>query len=264
MKTSNPLQFQLSRLTYFHLALGAMLVLAFTPLTGRAQSDDFNDGNDTGWTRFDPFAPFGAPASFTFPAGAYSIQSAPSPSPGTLGASRAASLRNDVSYTVFNVTFDVVDWNNTLNQAFGALARVNQLGLGTTDGYAFTYATGGTIDISRVLNEAPTGLGSASITLNPANDYRFVFSGNGTSLSGQVFDLANLSAPLATLNVTDAMFASGNAGFVVFDNTPAGTGSAAATFDNYVGAVPEPSAHLLLVAGGIALYCCSRRRGRTS
>ena len=261
MKISNPSFSTGSSWCLLANLVAATLVLG--SFDTQAQSDDFNDGNDTGWTRYDPLAGFGAPATFSFPAGGYGIQSGTSPNPLALGPGRAGSVRNDQVYSGFSVTFDVVNWNNTLNQAFGALARVNQLGLGTTDGYSFTYATGGSIDISRILNEGPTGLGSAPITLNPANDYRFVFTGTGTNLSGQVFDLANLSTPLATLNASDATYASGVSGFVVFDNTAAGTGSANATFDNYIGAVPEPSTAALFIIGGVAL-CGIRRRWRAA
>ena len=228
----------------------------------RAQSDNFNGGNDTAWTHYDPFSGFGAPATYSFPGGGYRIQSALSPSPGTLGPSRAGSLRTDQTYTDFSVSYDLVDWNNSLNQAFGVLGRVTNPGLGTTDGYALTYSTGGSIDISRITGEAPTGLGSFSVTLNPANDYRFVFTGTGNTLAGQVFDLSDLSTPLATVTSTDSTYGSGINGFVVFDNSGAAT--ADATFDNYVATVPEPSSLALLVAGGVGLMLFRRRSSKSS
>jgi hypothetical protein len=93
--------------------------------------------------------------------------------------------------------------------------------------------------------------------LNPANDYRFVFVGVGSNFQGQVYDLANLATPLATVNGTDATFASGVNGFVVFDNTPTGNGTTDATFDNYVAVVPEPSTCALL---GLAAAVCAWMR----
>ena len=224
----------------------------------QAQSDNFNDGNDAGWTHYDPFAAFGASATFSVTTnGEYRIQSALSPNPGVLGPSRAGSLRNDVTYTDFSVSYDVVNWDNSLNQAFGVLGRVTQLGLGTTDGYALTYSTGGSIDLSKITGETPSGLGSASVTLSPANDYRFVFTGTGSTLVGQVFNLADLSTPLATVTGTDSTYASGVAGFVVFDNT--GASRADATLDNYAATVPEPSSLALLVVGGAGLLFLKRR-----
>jgi hypothetical protein len=233
----------------FATLIGA-LVLAAAPVA-RAQSDDFNDGNDTGWTRSSPLAPYGAGGTFTFPTGGYRIQAPASPSrvnpPGDLGPGRAGSFLTGNSYTTFAVAVDVVDWNNSLNQAFGILARTANLGLGTTRGYAFTFATNGTIDITRVTNEATTNIATAPITLNPTHDYRLVFTGDDAGLLvGNVYDLADLTASLATAFVTDTTYASGFNGVFVFDNTSApNTNPADATFDNYfAGAtlpVPEPT-----------------------
>jgi len=229
--------------------------------TARAQTDNFNSGTDTGWTRYDPLAGLGAPATFSFPGGnTYRIQAAVSPNPGVLGPGRAGSLRTDQTYSDFAVSFDLVDWNNSQDQAFGMLARVSQPGLGTTDGYAFTYATDGSIQISRILNEAASTVGGAAATLNPANDYRFVFTGSGSSFVGAVFDLANLSTPVATVSGTDATYASGFLGLIVFDSSPTGTGATDATFDNYAAVVPEPSSVALLSTGGLGLLLFAARR----
>jgi hypothetical protein len=69
-----------------------------------AQSDDFNDGNDTSpvaWTHYDGInAIFGGPPynvppqdSWTFPGGnSYRIQANPSPLPGTIGPGRVSSF----------------------------------------------------------------------------------------------------------------------------------------------------------------------------
>ena len=231
-----------------------------------AQTDDFNDGNDTGWTRYDPLGALGSPATYSFPGGnTYRIQAGVSPNPGVVGPGRAGSIHTDQAYSDFSVSFDLVNWDNAQNQAFGVLARISQPGLGTTDGYAFTYTTDGSIQISRILNEAASTVGGALATLNPANDYRFVFSGNGSSLSGAVFDLANLSTPVATASGTDATYASGFLGFIVFDNSPTGTGTPDATFDTYsASVVPEPSTLGLLVFGGLGLLGLAARRQVTS
>src|SRR6266700_6616496 len=124
------------------LGLVASLAWLSSSPTLQAQSDNFNDGNDTGWTRYSPFDPFGAPAEFSFPNGAYRIQGALSPAPDQLGPARAGSLRQDVVYTNFYIAVDVIDWDDSVRQAFGILARINNFGLGTTTGYAFTYDRG--------------------------------------------------------------------------------------------------------------------------
>jgi hypothetical protein len=234
------------------LAVGASLF---------AQSDNFDSGTDSGWTRYDPLAAFGAPASFTFPNGGYRIQAPASPNPGTLGQARAGSIRADGTYGTFSISVDLVDWNNSLNQAFGILGRTSTVGLGTTKGYAFNYnATAHQLQINRVNNEAATTIGQVSLTLDPTHDYRFVFTGDGSSLSGQVFDVAALSTSLATVSATDATFSSGNTGVFVFDRT--GPGTADATFDNFVAAVPEPSTIGLVLCGLAGLLAPRTRRLR--
>ena len=89
--------------------------------------------------------------------------------------------------------------------------------------------------------------------MDPANDYRLVFTGTGGSLSGAVYLLFDTSKPLATVNGTDSTYASGVGGLVVFDNTGAGNGLTDATFDIYTAAVPEPGTLALFALGAIAL-----------
>src|SRR4051812_7896796 len=125
-------------------------LLALASMARAAQfSDDFNDNNDTGWTRYDLSA-VGAGATFSFPNGnSYRIQ-APKP-PAGVGPARAAGYINSLNLSTFSVSVDLVDWNTstTVNQAFGILARLSNVGLTTTNGYSLTYApTGSTLDIT--------------------------------------------------------------------------------------------------------------------
>jgi hypothetical protein len=230
--------------------------------TSLAQSDDFDDGNDVGWTRYEPLTGLGGPGGvYSFPDGnQYRIQ-ALNNTTAALGPGRAGSIREDVSYTDFSVSYDITNWDDGLDQAFGALARVSQVGLGTTDGYAFTYATDGSIDISLVTDESSSELASAGITLSGANDYRFVFTGEGTTLTGAVYDLSDLSTPLDTITADDATYSGGLNGLFVFDNSGDLTGAGDATFDNYVAVVPEPSTLALSVLGalGLGAMACRRR-----
>jgi hypothetical protein len=238
-------------------ALAAVVALSIGPIA-HGQTDDFNDGNDTGWTRYSPLTPFGGAGTFTFPEGGYRIQA---PNPSMFGPARVGSLRQDVSYSRFFATVDIVNWDNVLDQSFGILARVREPGLGSTDGYSFTYSTQGpSVDISRIENEAPFGVAALGIpALDPSQDYRLVFEGDDTLLTGTLYNLADLGTPLATISGNDGAYASGITGLVVFDNSGGGS-TADATFDNYAAAVvPEPgSAAALLVPAALAL----RRRWR--
>jgi hypothetical protein len=203
-----------------------------------------------------------AGGTWSFPGGAYRIQLPPAPGDGAFGPARGGSINESDTYEDFFVSVDVVDWDETLDQAFGILTRVGTPGLGTTTGYAFSYSTHAdtgrsSMDLSRVTNEAADNIVPASsLILDPERDYRFVFEGHGTTLEGRVYDLEDLENPLVVATADDATYASGFNGLFAFDNS-GGTGTADATFDNFT-TVPEPaSAAVLLMAAGLTL---SRRR----
>ena len=223
------------------VAFGALGLSSIT----HAQFSDFTNNTDTGWTRYDPLGGLGAgaKANFSVTSGVYVIQALASPNPSAVGPGRAASLRNDANYTDFYISVDLVSWNDNLNQVIGILARLRETGLGTTDGYLFSYqTTAHDIQINRVSNEAGTGISvPVPITLDPAVGYRLIFTGIGAELVGKVYARTNLTAPLATVVANpDATYPSGVGGLLVYDNTSARTGTAIAAFDNYFGAAEEP------------------------
>lgn len=230
----------------------ALLVLAALPAYLHAQTDDFNDGTDQPeWTQYDPLKTMVGTniATFSFPNGGYRIQTYRTPNP-QFGPGRAGSLREDVTYTDFYITVDIVDWNTNLNQAFGIMARVTQVGFNSSDGYAMTWDRGGgDLDISRFVNENPAGGGGGAVGVT-GNDranlvagkvYRMVFIGKGAQLTGEIYELPNLRTPLASITGTDTAFASGVAGLIIYDN--AATASQAGTdttFDNYFALPVQP------------------------
>jgi uncharacterized protein YgbK (DUF1537 family) len=76
------------------LCLAAVVFPAGTAL---GQTDDFEDGNDSGWTRYDPIGSHPQlPDIATFSAAgkAYRIKTSPSPLPATVGPARAGGIRN--------------------------------------------------------------------------------------------------------------------------------------------------------------------------
>ena len=230
-------------------------VLAFcVAATGTSDSvadtiaDDFDDGNDSGWTTYDPIGEFfpASAATFTVPSGGYRIAAPASPAPDPLtgiGPARAASYRPDATYTNFSTATDVVDWDNDTNQLFGLFARSSNYGAGTTDGYLFVYEpVAEDLDILRIDGEVPTPLAYVGVDpLDPGKDYRFTFTGIGNTLVGNVYDAADLSAPLPgyTLTATDGAHAAGSTGLLVAAVAP--NASLDATFDNFVATVPEPA-----------------------
>jgi len=234
------------------LALGCLLVSQPQPLRAQLfQSDDFNHGNDTGWTRYNPFSSVGANiVQWSFPNGGYRIRTtAPSPMYDPLGPGRAGSLRSE-TYTDFYIAVDLVNWNNTLPQSAGILARVRDAGLGTTTGYAFTWDRGnptsdtaGDVDISTITGEAPSGVtvtGSDRIHIEPGKSYRLVFIGRGPTLEGRVYELPDTTTPKIAVIGTDSTYDSGAGGLVIYDNSDGGTNVCDVTFDNFYATDIEP------------------------
>jgi hypothetical protein len=219
------------------------------------QSDDFDDGNDVGWTRYDPVAeaagvPIGGTGSaWTFPVGGYRMNAAASPS-ALLGPGRLGSVLAEPALSGFCVSVDLrPGWNAKPDAAVGLLARLQDLGAGTTNGYSFTYQTGDAdVQINRILGEVPSTVSPAvDATLDAQAGYRLVFLGDGEYLEGRVYRLDDLLTPVVAVSGIDGNFAEGPCGLVVFDN--GGNQGAVATFDNYAATGLTPPALEVAVAG---------------
>jgi len=214
--------------------------------------DGFDAGNDNAWTRYEPLAPFGAPATYSFPNGGYRVQASASPDPAALGPGRAGSLRLDLNIAGnFLDTIDILSWDNSQSQSFGLLGRISNPGLGTTTGYAFTYSTAGLLTISLVNKDSLIVLKSRPIVLDPTLGYHLTFSGTGSALFGQLFELIPGGGyqGITGFGVIDSTYDRGVTGLEVFSN--AGSGAADATFDNYIAFsfIPEPSTWSLMALG---------------
>src|ERR1051325_697335 len=236
------------------------LLLCHSPSCARAQSDDFNDGNDAGWSHYDPLgaaaalAGQGPKAGYHATNGHYRILAQPFTAIAGLGPARAASFRHDVSYSKFYVSVDLVKWNNALEQAFGFLSRITLIdpmigglptgtnGPGAVNGYTMNYLNvDHALQINRLASEAPTTIGEVSVTLNPTNQYRLVFTGDGPALEGRVYLLSDLSAPLATVNASDGTYFSGVNGLFVYNNQD-NNHAADVTYGNFFAdTAPPPS-----------------------
>ncbi len=231
-------------------ALAAGVLMAGGVFSTHAQvfSDDFSDGNDTGWNRYDTIGShpaFPEQGTWTFPNGGYRMQAAASPAPGVVGPARIGSLRTQV-FSDFYVAVDVVNWDDTIDQSFGPFARLTDIGLGTTKGYVMTYQVGSKdIDITRVTGEAAERSvrqnGNGDIVLETGKSYRLVFMGKGALLTARVYDLTDLVNPLVEISGTDPdPYTSGVNGLLVYDNSDNADAIADATFDNYFESDVEP------------------------
>ncbi len=221
------------------------------------QTDNFDDGDDAGWSHAEVLAPFGGTTTYSFPSGpfgkGYRIQCSSSADLvgmcGDCGTARTYVYRTNV-YTDFFVATDLINWDNSLDQALVIGARVTSLGLGTANGYVCNYdcnqdgagpgdRRGGEFQINRVDGESPTTIASAEVTLVAGKAYRVTFKGVGTLLTGQLYDLEDLSAPLVAIQADDAAYTTGVSGLISYSRDATVSD---VTFDNYVAAVADPDA----------------------
>lgn len=211
--------------------------------SARGQDDDFNDGNDTGWTRFAPLGALGG-TSYSVSGGTYRLACNASPNATSYGPARCGSLRADRLYSTFCTTVDIVDYNPGEDTAMGILARIQpDPAPGAVNGYAFTFqGKTNDVEINRVTGEAPSNLsGSPDVTLQPGHSYRMVFFGIGTHLEGRIYDGSDLTNPLVTAQGSDDTYAEGMCGLLIFSSSNT---RASAAFDNYSagdGKLPPPA-----------------------
>lgn len=232
-------------------ALSAAVILA--PASGFCVdifTDNFDDGNDEGWTHFG-LENIGFPEpSYEFPddifgGKAYRIATPAPPLPDA-GPARAFSFLAEHPLSDFLIEADLLDWDNDLDQAFGFLIRAENIGLGQTTGYVVNYdpqqesGGRGQFQINRVVGEASDEtIAAGNITLQPGEDYRIVAVGMGPDLYAAIFSLRDLTRPIVVIRAFDEAFSSGVFGFFNFsrvdaeDYTNAEIGRTDMTFDNF-------------------------------
>ena len=216
---------------------GCLLAGSVSSAIAQVLSDDFNDGNDAGWTRYDTIGShpaFPDQGTWTFPSSGYRLQAAASPAPGAVGPARIGSLRPEV-YSDFYIAVDVLSWDESLDQSFGPFARLTDVGLGTTKGYVMTYQVRGEAAERSVVS------GGNDVTLVPGKSYRFAFIGKGALLTARVYELPDTTTPIVEVSGTDTEpYTSGVTGLLVYDNSSTASAPADATFDNYFTSDVEP------------------------
>jgi len=235
------------------------------PPVGPTVFDNFNDGNDTANPAWDHFDPIGgltaAPAAFTFPNGGYRIV-APTPAVPDAGPARAGSFLRGAEYSDFYVAVDVIDFDDTVRQAFGIAARIRNAGLGTTDGYLFSWEPGsgtlpgtnnGDLDISRLVGETPIGqieTNASGFHLERGKSYRFAFAGKGPHFVAEVYELPHGGEPLIRIYGFDPenLYPSGSVGLITADQGSGALNPGDATFDNFLATTAEP--RLTVTASG--------------
>jgi len=239
-----------SCLTYpFELAplvrLGAWLMLGL-PFCVACQTDNFDDGDDAGWSRYDRTGT----ANFSFPDGRYRIQGVYVDSAPLVVSSRSED------YTNFYAAVDLLNWDdNTITNARSAIGlafRAADIGVGTTRtlvAYWTPAISGGgnrVFSIYYLWNDIPISAVAATlVTLEPGKSYRMVATGVGDLIEAKIYDLKDLTRPVAAIygHLTGlglenfSLPESGKCGLFLFsrNNTTVN-----ATYDNYVAAHLDP------------------------
>lgn len=231
-------------------ALAAAAALLGGPPAAVAQSDNFDSGTlGSGWTQYEFF-----PQRYTFPDSgtgkALRIQANPVPD----AAPAAAAIAQATVYTDFYVALDLVNWevNDQAAVLLGQWTAGGNDGLSEGTGMILNYDAaqdgegagdrkGGQFQINAIAPgfQAATRA-AADITLEPGRSYRLVFQCVGTTYTGRVYDIEDLTAPLVTIQVEDTTYNSGMCGFLSFSRN--GTvGTTDVTIDNYLAAASDPN-----------------------
>lgn len=220
------------------LLLTLLATLPTNPL--RAQSDNFDDGDDAGWTRYDR----GGTATFSFPNGGYRIQASSLSGGSEQDKAQVFSYRSP-DYTDFYVSVDLKAWDNEVRSAIGLIFRTSSIGPNSTAGYSmyWTPAIGGggnrVFSIYLFASDQPfTAVCATIVTLDTNRTYRMVATGTGDFLEGRLYDLADLTQPVAYISGHDSFFPSGKCG--VFGYSRNNT-SFDVTFDNYFASNAPPA-----------------------
>ena len=224
-----------------HLSFLCSLLLSANSLIIQAQTDDFDDGNDDGWSRINTLESVGIAAAWGFPNNnSYSI-AMEAHGVEELGPPRAGSFRDEI-YSDFYVAVDII-FDQSIDQNMGILARVTEVGLGTLDGYAAVYNPrdsdpGGKLYIANITDESDTTIGEAVPGVELGENLRIVFRGKGPELTLELYSQDDLLNPVAVAEAFDENYESGVAG--VFSAADGVGIPIDATFDNYVAAEEEP------------------------
>jgi hypothetical protein len=143
----------------------------------------------------------------------------------------------------------------------GLLARANVL-LGQAYSASLNPANG-YLALDKLAGGGGTALAGATHIsgFDASKDYELVFSANGSTLTGSVYDGLT---QVASLTGTDSDFTTGQIGVIDIYPNPGGGASLGGTFNNStVSSIPEPGTVVMLTAGALALFgWANLRRGR--
>ncbi len=188
------------------------------------------------------------PVDISFPNGALRIHSQipHSPSRPPIGA----VILPSPLFTDFYVAYDLVDWEDELNQDMGLAIRTREEGsLETVDNYNFIWnsQTKQFEFYDSVNGNKGLPLTGTTVDLDPNEDYRFVLEARGDTLIGFIYELKDLTTPLATIFTDEATKrVPGKIGFYNIYQGSFGPDRSDCTIDNFLLAESNLYAGLLL------------------
>ena len=241
-----------------NLFFSALLVLFLGGLVqSNAQTDNFDSGSlSSAWTKYEFF-----PQTYTFPNNsngkALRIQTLPAGG----GVPAAAMIAQTNIYTDFYMAFDIVNWDATKDQALVMCGRWTPAGFAglfeatgmimnwdvNQDGENVGDRRGGQLQINQIYpGFTANTIAAAELTLELGRSYRFIFKAVGTFYTATVYDTTDLINPLVTIYADDAVYGSGQCGFLSFSRYD-DIGTTDVTLDNYYAAAADPNTATLPV-----------------
>ncbi|GAA1631032.1 family 16 glycoside hydrolase [Catellatospora bangladeshensis] len=193
----------------------AVVLYAGTASAATMFSDDFNDGNSTGWTTS---------------GGTWTVSADGTPvlrQSGTSSDARARAGATSWSNYTVSVRVKLTAVNGT-NRFAAVLARAQS----NTSYYYLALRTNNTVELKKLVGGSSTTLASAAVTVTTGTWYTLSLKVSGSGLEGRVNGGSTVTA-------TDSQFATGQVGVATYN--------AAANFDDVLvvdaaGPSPSPSA----------------------
>lgn len=253
-----PASAHLNHIARSALRFGVLILMGTTLPQLSAQTDNFNDGNDSApvyWQHYSlPTQYYGA-TTYAFPddekgGKAYSLTAAPTGAdPYGLKNARGASFPALFGYTNrFYMATDLLAWSTVGRPNVGLMWYVHDVGLGKTDGYVATYSHAyGNLYISIATNEAQEAyfcrLDDGTTKFDPTNRIRLTASSHdGYTFVFTAYNLLEPETPWASVIGLDTTWfgVGGYSGYIVMNEDYPADYGVSATFDNY--AANEPAA----------------------
>lgn len=192
-------------------------------------SDNFDDGDDLGWVRVDPYRAQGVTNVFDLSAGTYRMASPPAPSTNRVG--QVGAYVAGANWADFRTSVDFTGWTVAAetNQYITLTGRFTPGTGGTNDFYGLRVIHGGSalipgtsptpfMVIDRWKGGVRSTFSSATLpTLDPGQGYRMVFEGRGSFLRGWLYSMADLTRPLNFVAIEDRELKAGSVGLMLLD-----------------------------------------------